>query len=182
MRIVATEVLKKHWDLEADRALQVTLAVGSADKPASHLVVVTDFGTFCFSLYELVTANVEPSGIMIFLLLAGTEALHRPIRQENRHNLCFPHNEQVKKLGERVLSDFHHGPLVKVIETGGKDCCCCIHFVLLGVRGVPNLETGRLEDGLKVRRDDERCLGTILVLVKLNFRLFGAWHWKHMEH
>ena len=114
MRIVSTKVVEEHWDFEADRALQVTLAVSGADKPARDVVVVTDFGTLCFTLYKLVTADVAPSGIIIFLLLAGTKALYRPIRSNNRHDLSFPHNERVKKLGESVLSDFHHSPLVKV--------------------------------------------------------------------
>ena len=79
MRIVATEVVEEHWNLETDRALQVALAVGGADKPARDVVVVTDFGTLRFTFYELVTADVAPSSIIIFFLLAGTEALHRPI-------------------------------------------------------------------------------------------------------
>ena len=115
--IVATEVVEEHWDFEAYRTLQVTLAVSSADKPACNVVVVTDFGTLRLTLNELVTADVAPCGIIIFLLLAGAEAIHRPIRPENRHDLCFPHDERVKELGQRVLSDFHHGALVKVIKT-----------------------------------------------------------------
>ena len=117
MSIVATDVVEEYWDLETDRALQVTLAVRCADKPARDLVVVTDFGTLRFTIYKLVTADVAPSCIIIFLELAGTKALHCLIRPENRYDLCFPHNERVKKLGERVLSDFHHGPLVKVIKS-----------------------------------------------------------------
>ena len=166
MRIVATEVVKEHWTLNAYRALQVTLAVGGADKPARDVIVVTDFGTLRFTLYKLVTADVASSGIIIFLLLANTKALHRPIRPENRHDLCFPHDERVKKLGERVLSNFHHGPLVKVvIKTRGENSCCSTHFVLLGVGGVLNLATGRLKDGLKVSINDEWCFSTILELV-----------------
>ena len=113
VRIVTTEVVEEHRDFEADRALQVALAVGNADKPARDVVVVTNFGTLRVTLYELVTADVATSGIIIFILLAGTEALHRPIRPENRHDLCFPHDERVKEFGERVFSDFHHCPLVK---------------------------------------------------------------------
>ena len=69
--IVATEVVEEHWDFEAYRTLQVTLAVSSSDKPACNVVVVTDFGTLCLTLNELVTADVAPCGIIIFLLLAG---------------------------------------------------------------------------------------------------------------
>ena len=90
MRIVSTEVVDKHWYRKADWALQVTLAVGGIDKSARDVVVVTDFGTFRFTLYKLVTADVAPSGIIIFLLLAGTEALYRTIRPKNRHDLGFP--------------------------------------------------------------------------------------------
>ena len=79
MRILATEVVDKHWDLEADRAFQATFAVSSADNPASNVVVVTDFRALCFSLYKLVTADVASSGIIIFFFLAGTKALNRPI-------------------------------------------------------------------------------------------------------
>ena len=115
--------MEKHWDLEADWALQVTLAVGGIDKPARDVVVVTDFGTFRFTLYKLVTADVAPSGIIIFLLLAVTEALHRPIRPKNRHDLGFPHDKRVKELSERVVSDFHHSSLIKVIKAQGEDGC-----------------------------------------------------------
>ena len=182
MCIVSTEVVKTHRDLEAYRAFQVTLAVGGDDKPASDVVVVTDFGTLRFILYKLMTADVASSGIIIFLLLANTMALHRPICQENRHDLCFPHDERVKKLGESVLSNFHHGPLVKVIKTRGEDSYCCTHFVLLGVGGVLNLATRQLKDGLKVRINDEWCFSTILKLVKFDLRFFGAWLREHMEH
>ena len=117
MRIVATKVVEKHRDFETDRALQVTLALGGADKLASDVVVVTDLGTLRFTFYKLVTADVAPSCSIIFLLLEGMKAFHRLIRPEYRHDLCFPNNERVKKLGERVLSYFHHGSLVKVIKT-----------------------------------------------------------------
>ena len=72
VRIVGTKVVEKHWDFETDRALQVALAVGGADKPACDVVVVTDFGDLSFALYKLVTADVAPSSIII-LLLADTE-------------------------------------------------------------------------------------------------------------
>ena len=65
--------------------------MGCADKLARDVIVVTDFGTLCFILYELVTAHVAPRGIIIFLLLASTEALHGLIRPENRNYLRFPH-------------------------------------------------------------------------------------------
>ena len=92
MRIVATEVVDKHRDLEADRALKVTIAVESADKRASDVVVVTDIGTVRCTIYDLVTAYVAPRGIIIFLLLASTEALLCLICPENCNNLRFPHH------------------------------------------------------------------------------------------
>ena len=106
VRIVATEVVEKHWDLEADRALKVTLAVGGSDKPVRDMVVVSDFRTLRFTIYELVTADVAPSGIIIFHLLAATQALHRSICPKYRYDFGFPHDKRVKELGERVFSDF----------------------------------------------------------------------------
>ena len=172
MRIVATEVVEEHWNLETDRALQVTLAVCGADEPARDMVVVSDFRTLCFTFYKLVTADVAQSGIIVFLLLAGTQALHRSICPKYRYEFRFPYNKRVKEHGERVLSDFHHGPLVKVIKTRGENCRCCAHFVLLGVNGPLHMAIGRLEDGLKVRIDNKRRLCIILILVKCDLRLF----------
>ena len=90
MRIVATEVVEEHWNLEDDRALQVTLALCGADEPARDMVVVSDFKTLRFTFYELVTADVAPSGIIVFLLLAGTEALHRSICPKYHYDFRFP--------------------------------------------------------------------------------------------
>ena len=100
------------------------------------MVVVTDFWAFCYSLYNAVTADVTPSGIIIFILLAGTYALHRSISLKKRYDLCFPQNENVKKLDERVLSDFSHGSIINNIKSLSKDGCCCTHFVLLRVNNV----------------------------------------------
>ena len=80
MRILSTEVVKEHWNHETDRAFQVTLAVSGADKPALDVFVVTDVKTLRFTLYKLATADVAPIGIIIFLLLASTKALHCLIR------------------------------------------------------------------------------------------------------
>ena len=79
MRIVTTEVAEKHWDFKAYRALKIALAVGSADKPARGVIVVTDIGTLRLAFYILVTANVAARRIIIFVILAGTQALYRPI-------------------------------------------------------------------------------------------------------
>ena len=117
VRILAREVVEKHWDLKADRALQVTLAVGDADKPACDVVVVSDFGALCLTFYKLVSVNVAPRGITILLVLAGTQAIHRSIRSKNCDDFRFLHDKRVKELGERVYADFHHGALVKVIKT-----------------------------------------------------------------
>ena len=117
------------------------------------MVVVTDFGTLRLAFYELVTANAAPHCIIIFHLLASTKAYHRQIRPENRQDLCFPHDERVKKLAERIFSDVHNSPLVKVIKTRGENGRCCSHFVLLSVGGLFNLASGRLKNGLKVCRN-----------------------------
>ena len=177
--IVTSKVVEENWNFEADRALQVTLAVGGIDKPACNAVVVTDLRTLRFTLYELMTADVTPSKMIIFFLLAGIETLYRPIRPENRHDLCFPHDEQVMKLSQRVLSVYHHSPLVKVIKTRGENTCYCTHFLLLCVGSVLNLATGRLEDALKFRIDDECSISTILVVVEFDLRMLGTWHRKH---
>ena len=80
MRIVAKTVVDKHWYLEAYQSLQVTLAVGGADIPVNNVVMITHFLKFRFILYKLVTAGVAKIGIIIFILLPGTEARHCPIR------------------------------------------------------------------------------------------------------
>ena len=73
--------MEEHWDFEADRALQVILAVGGADKIPRSVVLITDFGILRIAFYEQETTDVALSGSIKFSLLAGTEALHRPIRQ-----------------------------------------------------------------------------------------------------
>ena len=164
--------MEEYWDFETDRALQVTLTVSCADKPARNVVVVTDFRTLRLTLYKLVMADVAPSDIIIFLLLAGTKALHCQICMKNRYDLRFPHDERIKEFSERIFSDLYHIPLVKVIKTRSEDGRFCAHFVLLGVVGVLYLATKRLEDGLKIRIDNERRFCTILELVELDLRLF----------
>ena len=53
--------------------------------------------------------------------------------------------------------------------------------MLLGVGGVLYLATGLQKDRLKFCINDERRLSTILVLVKFDLRLFGAWRRKNMK-
>ena len=106
------------------------------------MVVVTNFGALRFTLYDVVTADVALQRIFILLLLSGTQAFHRLIRPENRHNLRFLEGERVKKLGEHVFSHFIHSQLVKVIITRGENGRCSAHFVLLGVSGPFNLAIG----------------------------------------
>ena len=149
--------------------------MGGDDKPARDVIVVTNFGTLSFTLYKLGTADVAPCGIFIFLLLAGTKALHCSCRSENRHNLSLIHVKQVKKLGKSILSDFYHSLLVKVIKTRRENGRSGANFVLLGVGGLFNLATGRLKNGLKVFINDEWGLSTLLVLVKFDIRVFRAW-------
>ena len=146
--------------------------VCGADQPTRDMVVVSDLRTLRFTFYELVTEDVAPSGIIVFLLLADTQAIYRSICPQYRYDFRFPHNKGVKELGERVLSDFHHGPLLKVIKTRNENYRCCAHFVLLGGNGPLHMANGRLEDGLKVRIDNKRRFCTILKLVKCDLRLF----------
>ena len=116
------------------------------------------------------TADVASRGLIIFVLLAGTEAYHRPICLYNLNNFCFPHKKRVKEDGKRVHSDFHHSLLIKVIKTRCENSCCCAKFVLLDLDNVFYLATERLEVKLKVLMDEERCFITILVIIK--FYLF----------
>ena len=113
--IVPTKVVNKHRYFEAHKALNVTLAVGSSNKPACDMVVISDFMNHRFTLIERVTANVAPSNIIIFFLLESTHSLNRSICPKNRYDFRFPHNKRVKELGERVLSDFYFGLIIKVI-------------------------------------------------------------------
>ena len=50
LRIVASEVVEEQWDLEADRALQVTQTVGNAYKLTNDVVVVKDLKTLRLAL------------------------------------------------------------------------------------------------------------------------------------
>ena len=162
--IVSPDVVEKHWDLIADRALHVTLAVCAADKPARYVVLVSDFKALCLTLYKLVSADIATADIFLLLLLAGTLAIHCLIRPEFINYLRFPNDTGVYELDERVLPDFHHYPLIEFIESRGEDGCRGAHFVLLRVGGVLYLVSERLKDGLKVCIDDEWCICTILVL------------------
>ena len=99
MRVVSTEVVLEHRSFEANQALQVTLAVGGADKLHCDVVVITNFGTFRFALYELVMADVASNGIIIFFVRAGTQALYRPICHENRTDFRLLQNNRVNELG-----------------------------------------------------------------------------------
>ena len=69
--------MKEHWDFEADRALQVTLAMGGADKAAGYVVVVTDFGTLRLALHKLVSADIASCCIIKLLLLADIVPVRR---------------------------------------------------------------------------------------------------------
>ena len=60
-----------------------------------YVVVVSDFRTPRFTLYELVSADVAPGGIIILLLLAGTTAIHRSIPPEFLNYLSFPNDNGV---------------------------------------------------------------------------------------
>ena len=75
--------------------------------------------------------DVGPRGIIIFLLLASTKALNRLICLEKHHDLCFSHDQHIKKVSDRVLFDFNNYPLIKFIETNGEDGSRGAHFVRL---------------------------------------------------
>ena len=117
--IVLKEVVEKHWDLEADQALQVTLAVAGADKPVRYVVVITDFEAISLTLYRLVSSHVAPRSIIILLLLESTKAIYCLIRLEFLNYFCFPNDKGVYELGERVFPDFHHHPLIEFIKFRG---------------------------------------------------------------
>ena len=51
MSIEATKDVEKYWDLKTYQAVQVTLAVGSADKLARDVVVVMDLAARSLALY-----------------------------------------------------------------------------------------------------------------------------------
>ena len=95
VRIVATKVVEDHWNFNTDQALQVTSVVGGADKPACNVVMVTEFGATSITFFKLVSADVSPRGIIIFLLLASTKAIHRTICSKFLNYLRFPNNKGV---------------------------------------------------------------------------------------
>ena len=97
MGIITTEVVEEYRNLEADRALQVTLMVHGADEVSHDVVVITDFGALRLAPLEIVAAYVAPRGIVIHLL-ACTQTLHLLIRPENLHNLRLPLNKHVETL------------------------------------------------------------------------------------
>ena len=90
VRIVATEIVEEHWDFIADWALQVTLAVGGANKPPRDVVVIRDFGTVRLAFYELVTADVAPSGIIIFRPAGGHLGASSPDSSEESPRSRLP--------------------------------------------------------------------------------------------
>ena len=93
--IVSTKVVEEQWDLEADWALQVTLAVGGANKAAVYVVSVTDFGTLRLAIHELVSADIAPCCVIKLLLLACIEPVHRSICPQILYNLRYLDNERV---------------------------------------------------------------------------------------
>ena len=95
VRFLDTKVVDIHCNHRADRAFQITLAVGAADKPARNVVVVSEFGPLSLNFYKLVSANVEPRNIIIFLLLASTQAIHCSIFSKFLNYLRFPNDKNV---------------------------------------------------------------------------------------
>ena len=182
VRIVATKVVQEAWNYNAEWALQVTLAVGGVYKPARNVIVISDFGAFSLTFYTHVSVDVAPRDIIIFFLLASTQAIYCSTCSKLFNYLRFPNDKGVKTLGERVLPDFHNYPLIEFMESRSENVCHVAHFVLLGESCLLHLANERLMDGLKVRIDDEKRFTTILVLVEFNLGLFGAPHQKYMKH
>lgn len=87
-----TQVQVAKWDLNKYRTLKVTRAMNGADKPTRNILVITNFEALRLTIYEIVTADITPSGIIILQLLAGTEALYRHIRLKYRYDFGFPIN------------------------------------------------------------------------------------------
>ena len=108
MCVVATEVVEQDRDLETDQALQVAHAVSGAKENSCNVVMVTHLRLCRIILFEHVATAVAHCRVLILLPLLGTNALNRLICPELLHNCCLPLNEHVKKIGQRILFNFHH--------------------------------------------------------------------------
>ena len=77
--VVSTEVVTEYRDPETERALQVALAVSSADEESCDIVVVTNLWPLRIVLLKRLAADVAFGRILILLPLLGAHPLHRPI-------------------------------------------------------------------------------------------------------
>ena len=109
--------MKENWDLEANLALQISLAVNGEDKPTRYVVMVSVFKARSLTLYKLVSADVAMRSIIILLLLAKTQTVHRSFRSHFLKYFRFPNDKGVDKLDERVLPDFDQNPMIEFIES-----------------------------------------------------------------
>ena len=136
----------------------------SADKPACKVVVVTDLGTLSLIFYELETANVAPSGIIILLLLA---ALRRFIARFILRIVTIFASNTISLLRNSARAFFVTFITVRWSKLYKLDVqmAAKAHTVLLGVGSVLDLAPRRLKDGLEVRIYNKRCFTIILVLV-----------------
>ena len=90
VRVVSTEVVKKDWNSETDRAPQVALAVSSADEKYRDVVVVTDHRPLFIVLLQCLAADVAINRVFILLPMLGTNPLHRSIRPKLFHDRRLP--------------------------------------------------------------------------------------------
>ena len=90
VRVVSTEVVEEKRDLETDRALQVALAVSSADEESCDVVVVTDLRPLLIVFLKRLAADVAFARVLLLLPLLGTHPLHWPIRPELLHDRRLP--------------------------------------------------------------------------------------------
>ena len=108
VRVVSTKVVEEDRDPETDRALQVALAVSSADKESCDVVVLTDLRPFRIVFLKWLAADVAFGRVLILLSFLSTHPLYRPIRLELFHDRRLPLDENVQELGERIFFYFHH--------------------------------------------------------------------------
>ena len=90
MRVVSTEVVEENRDPETDRALQVALAVSSAEKTSCDVVVVTDLRPLRIVFLKRLAADIAFACVFILHPLLGTHPLHWLIRPELLHNRRLP--------------------------------------------------------------------------------------------
>ena len=156
--------------------------MSGADEESSDVIMVSDLRPLRIVLLESVAADVALCCVLVFLSLLSAHSLHRSIGSELLEDCRFTLHKDVQELGERIFFNLNHFQLIVIAEIRAKNGCRGAHFVLLRVSCLLNLAAERLFYGLEVCIDHERRHSTELVIVKLQLRMLGAWHWKHMEN